>query len=71
MGIDIAFFATSPALRRLWAMLFAGRTVAVVKPEHALFTYLTEKDCTYHLHGWYEVPEGAEVLVVDRVEAAR
>lgn len=25
----------SPALRRLWAIFFAGRTVAVVKPEHA------------------------------------
>jgi hypothetical protein len=58
-------FTSQPTNFWWWLTPGADLGVRVVKPEHALFTYLTEKDCTYHLHGWYEVPEGAEVLVVN------
>lgn len=58
-------FTSQPTNFWWWLTPGADLGVRVVKPEHSLFTYLTEKDCTYHLHGWYEVPEGAEVLVVN------
>ena len=32
-------------------------------PEHALFDYVTLRDCTWHFHGVLDPPDGAEVLV--------
>jgi hypothetical protein len=62
-------FTPQPTNFWWWLTPGADLGVRVAKPEHKLFTYLTERDCTYHLHGWYDVPEGAEVLVVN--ESAR
>lgn len=39
--------------------------VRVSKPEHRLFQYLGERDVTWHLHGWFNVPKGAEILAVN------
>jgi len=39
--------------------------VRVAKPEHPLFRRLSQADVTWHLHGWFVVPDGAEVLAVD------
>ncbi|HQZ11443.1 MAG TPA: hypothetical protein PK286_01040 [Devosia sp.] len=58
-------FTPQPTNFWWWLTPGADLGVRVAKPEHSLFTYLTEKDCTYHLHGWFDVPEGAEVLVVN------
>jgi hypothetical protein len=57
----------TPQTTNFWWWLTPGADlgVRVVKPEHSLFGYITETDCTYHLHGWFDVPEGAEVLVVN------
>lgn len=58
-------FTPQPTNFWWWLTPGADLGVRVTAPEHGLFTYLTEKDCTYHLHGWFDVPEGAEVLVVN------
>jgi len=39
--------------------------VRLAKPQHSLFQHLGEKDVTWHLHGWFDVPDGAEVLAVN------
>ncbi len=57
----------TPALRRLWAMLFAGRTVAVVKPEHAgAWEGASVDDCAPddydYVFGWWSRDECATVL---------
>ena len=39
--------------------------VRISKPAHSLFQHLGEKDVTWHLHGWFKVPKGAEVLAVN------
>jgi hypothetical protein len=61
-------FTSQPTNFWWWLTPGADLGVRVVKPEHSLFTYLTEKDCTYHLHGWFDVPDGAEVLVVNELK---
>lgn len=58
-------FTPQPTNFWWWLTPGADLGVRVTAPEHGLFTYLSEKDCTYHLHGWFDVPEGAEVLVVN------
>ena len=37
----------------------------IAAPDHALFEHLAQRDITWHLHGWFEVPPGAEVLAVN------
>jgi len=39
--------------------------VNITKPEHSLFQYIDEKALTWHLHGWFKVPKGAEILAVN------
>ena len=65
LWLPIPGFTSQPTNFWWWLTPGADLGVRVVKPEHSLFGYLTERDCTYHLHGWYDVPEGAEVLVVN------
>lgn len=57
----------TPQPTNFWWWLTPGADlgVRVAKPEHSLFSYLTEKDITWHLHGWFDVPEGAEILAVN------
>ena len=39
--------------------------VRIKKPDHSLFNYVGEKDVTWHLHGWFEAPDGVEILAVN------
>lgn len=57
----------TPQPTNFWWWLTAGADLGgrVAKPEHSLFGYLSQADCTYHLHGWFDAPAGAEVLVVN------
>jgi hypothetical protein len=34
-------------------------------PEHPLFEKLGQRDISWHLHGWFDAPEGAEILAVN------
>lgn len=49
-----------------WLTPGADLGVRIAKPEHDLFAHLEQKDLTWHLHGWFDAPEGAEVLAVNR-----
>lgn len=49
-----------------WLDKDADLGVKVAKPEHSLFKYIGKREMTWHLHGWYDVPEGAEVLAVNK-----
>ncbi len=62
-------FTPQPTNFWWWLTPGADLGVRIAKPEHKLFKHLEQKDITWHLHGFYDVPEGAEVLVVD--EAGR
>jgi hypothetical protein len=48
-----------------WLTPGADLGVRIAAPKHPLFDRLTERDLTWHLHGWFDVPEGAEVLAVN------
>lgn len=61
-------FTPQPTNFWWWLEEGADLGVRVQRPDHSLFGYLTEADCTYHLHGYFDAPEGAEVLVVDGAE---
>lgn len=39
--------------------------VRQVNSENNLFNYLDEKALTWHLHGWFDAPDGAEILAVN------
>lgn len=56
--------AFTPQPTNFWWWLTPGADlgVRIAKPRHGLFKHLAEKDVTWHLHGWFDVPEGAEVL---------
>lgn len=55
-------FTPQPTNFWWWLTPGADLGVRVAKPEHSLLQHLAEKDVTWHLHGWFDVPEGAEVL---------
>lgn len=61
-GID---FTPQPTNFWWWLTPGADLGVRIAKPEHALFERLTQRDITWHLHGWFDVPAGAEVLAVN------
>lgn len=46
-----------------WLEPNARSGLVLRKPEHSLFNYLTLADCTWHQHGVFTPPEGAETLV--------
>lgn len=47
-----------------WLEPGADLGVRIAAPTHPLFSRLAERDLTWHLHGWYDPPEGVEVLAV-------
>ena len=49
-----------------WREPGADLGVSVVRPGHDLLQDIGKKEVTWHLHGWYELPEGAQALVTDR-----
>ncbi len=56
-------FTPQPTNFWWWLTPGADLGVRIAAGDHSLFRYLGEKDVTWHLHGWFDVPEGAEVLV--------
>jgi len=58
-------FTPQPTNWWWWLEPGADLGVRIARPEHALFRRLAQRDITWHLHGWFDVPEGAEVLAVN------
>lgn len=54
-----------PLPTNFWWWLEPGATLGLTvdSPEHPLFDYLTQQDCTWHYHGQFSVPCGAESLL--------
>lgn len=61
-GVD---FTPQPTNFWWWLTPGADLGVRIAAPDHALFTRLGQRDISWHLHGWFDVPEGAEVLAVN------
>lgn len=40
-----------------------GSGLVLTKPRHSLFHYVTQADCTWHQHGVFTPPSGAETLI--------
>jgi hypothetical protein len=58
-------FTAQPTNWWWWLAPGADLGVRIAAPAHPLFRRLAQKDLTWHLHGWFDVPEGAEVLAVN------
>jgi len=59
--------AFTPQPTNFWWWLTPGADlgVRVAAPDHPLFARLTQRDVTWHLHGWFDPPEGVQVLAVN------
>ncbi len=49
-----------------WREPGAELGVSVAIPDHPLLEGIGKKEVTWHLHGWYDLPPGAEAMVTDR-----
>lgn len=58
-------FTPQPTNWWWWLEPGADLGVRIAAPEHALFRHLGQRDLTWHLHGWFDAPGGAEVLAVN------
>lgn len=58
-------FTPQPTNWWWWLTPGADLGVSITAPEHALFKRLGRDDLSWHMHGWFDVPEGAEVLAVN------
>lgn len=58
-------FTSHPTNFWWWLTPGADLGVRIAAPDHALFSSLGQKDITWHLHGWFDPPEGVEVLAVN------
>lgn len=58
-------FTEQPTNYWWWLEKDGDLGVRVSRPRHSLFKYLNEADVTWHLHGWFNAPDGAEVLAVN------
>lgn len=58
-------FTPQPTNFWWWLTPGADLGVRIAAPGHALFERLTQRDITWHLHGWFDVPPGAQVLAVN------
>lgn len=56
-------FTETPTNWWWWLDPHASLGLRVTTPEHPLLKNMGDKDITWHLHGWFVPPEGAEVLV--------
>ena len=58
-------FTPQPTNFWWWLTPGADLGVRIAAPEHPLFEKLSQRDITWHLHGWFDAPEGAEILAVN------
>ena len=58
-------FTSQPTNFWWWLEKDGDLGVRVSNPSHSLFNHLNEADVTWHLHGWFKVPDGADVLAVN------
>ncbi len=49
-----------------WLTPGAELGVRIVRPDHPLMRGLGDRDASWHLHGWFAIPPGAETLIADR-----
>ena len=59
--------AFTPVETNFWWWLTPGADlgVRIAAPEHPLLAGMADRDVTWHLHGWFVPPQGAQVLVTD------
>jgi len=59
--------AFTPQPTNFWWWLTPGADlgVRIAASDHPLFARLTQRDVTWHLHGWFDPPEGVQVLAVN------
>ncbi|AQZ51372.1 hypothetical protein [Martelella mediterranea] len=58
-------FTPTPTNWWWWLEKGADLGVDIVAPEHPLTAGMTGRDVTWHLHGWFTPPDGADVLIQD------
>ncbi|WP_245432656.1 MULTISPECIES: hypothetical protein [unclassified Rhizobium] len=58
-------FTETPTNWWWWRDPKADLGVSIVAPDHPLMRGMVKEDVTWHLHGWFQPPEGAEVLLTD------
>lgn len=58
-------FTPQPTNFWWWLTPGADLGVRIAAPEHPLFEKLGQRDISWHLHGWFDAPEGAEILAVN------
>ncbi|WP_374626182.1 hypothetical protein [Devosia sp.] len=58
-------FTPQPTNFWWWLTPGADLGVRIASPGHGLFTRLAQRDITWHLHGWFDPPDGVEVLAVN------
>jgi len=58
-------FTPQPTNWWWWLTPGADLGVRIAAPEHSLFQHLGQGDLSWHLHGWFNTPAGAEVLAVN------
>lgn len=58
-------FTPQPTNFWWWLTPGADLGVRIANPAHSLFRRMGQNDITWHLHGWFDVPEGADVLAVN------
>ncbi len=58
-------FTPQPTNFWWWLTPGADLGVRIAVPGHDLFRRLEQRDVTWHLHGWFDPPEGVEVLAVN------
>ncbi|KGD96955.1 hypothetical protein [Rhizobium sp. YS-1r] len=58
-------FTPQPTNWWWWLTPGADLGVRIASPDHSLFDRLGERDLTWHLHGWFDPPDGSQVLAVN------
>ncbi|WP_105424809.1 hypothetical protein [Neorhizobium tomejilense] len=58
-------FTPQPTNWWWWLTPGADLGVRIAAPGHTLFNRLGQDDLTWHLHGWFDPPDGVDVLAVN------
>lgn len=58
-------FISKPTNWWWWLDPASDLGVRITAPDHPLVNGMGREDVSWHLHGWFEVPDGAEVLATD------